>query len=161
MLDHIVTVRSYTAHSYHWLFFLQLRNEHMWPYMEEGLKGFVFTNRIFIFIETMYNSVIRQAENDLDAGLPFFGIRDIGLSLWRHNFRNVRQINAKTTPFNIFIVWNVIFIEHIFNLWSSMFAYYSLKVCLLFTLKLDILMFQIKYRSSFWDVFSLLFHEVK
>ena len=42
---------------------------------------FLFTNRIFIFIENMYDSVIRQAENDLDAGLHVFGIRDIGVSL--------------------------------------------------------------------------------
>ena len=31
-----------------------------------------FTNRNFIFIENMYASVIRQAENDFDAGLHFY-----------------------------------------------------------------------------------------
>ena len=36
-------------------------------------------NRNFIFVESMYDSVIRQAENDLDACLHFPGIRDIGL----------------------------------------------------------------------------------
>ena len=27
----------------------------------------VFTKRVFVFIENMYNSVIRQAENDIDV----------------------------------------------------------------------------------------------
>ena len=40
-----------------------------------------FTNRIFIFIETLYDSVTRQAENDPDADPHIFGILDIGLSL--------------------------------------------------------------------------------
>ena len=30
------------------------------------------TNRIFIFIKNIYDSVICQAENDLDAGLHIF-----------------------------------------------------------------------------------------
>ena len=34
--------------------------------------NFYFTNRIFIFIKIMYNSVIRQAENDFDVGLHYF-----------------------------------------------------------------------------------------
>ena len=63
--------------------------------------NFYFTNRIFIFIKIMYNSVIRQAENDFDVGLHYFffyfffvlffvvvvvvvfflfGLRDIGLT---------------------------------------------------------------------------------
>ena len=37
-----------------------------------GAVTFVFTNRIFIFIENMSDSVIRQAGNDQDAGLHFF-----------------------------------------------------------------------------------------
>ena len=61
--------------------------------MEEVLY-FYFTNRNFTFIENMYPSVIRQVENGIDAGLHVFGIRDIGLSLWRHNFINVRQIKS-------------------------------------------------------------------
>ena len=40
-----------------------------------------FTNRNFIFIKNMYGSVIYQAANNIDAGLHFFGIPDIGLSL--------------------------------------------------------------------------------
>ena len=81
---------------------------------------FCFTNPIFIFIANTYNWVIRQAENDLDAGQYVFA----GLSSWRHYLINVRQkINAESTPHFLsrirmtctFIVSNVIFIVHLFE----------------------------------------------
>ena len=42
---------------------------------------FFLTNPNFILIENIYDPVIHRAENDLDAGLHVFGMRDIGLSL--------------------------------------------------------------------------------
>ena len=45
--------------------------------MNGGSAVTFFTNQIVIFIEIMYNLFIRQAENDIDASMHVFGIRDI------------------------------------------------------------------------------------
>ena len=73
----MVTVPSYTAHSYLFLAVKQCA----FVIMHAGSAVTFLTSRIFIFIDNMYDSGIREAENDLDEGLHMFGIRNIGLSL--------------------------------------------------------------------------------
>ena len=60
--------------------------------MHGGSAVTFLTNRNFIFVENIYDSVIRQVENDLGAVLHFFFLQS-GF-LWRHNLINVRQMKS-------------------------------------------------------------------
>ena len=81
---HVYDVRSYGYSAVFYSTLISLTGflaVKQYAYVTIKCSNNYFTNRIFIFIKNMYDSVIRQAENDLDAGLHVFGIRDIGLSL--------------------------------------------------------------------------------
>ena len=111
----------------------------------------------------MYDSVIRQAENDLDLGLHFleYGI-SLTFSFWRHNFTNVCQIKSEQRPHLSSFLW--------FEMWFLLYMYLVydhqslpttvLKFAAIYS-KTGLFDVSDELQVDFWDVFSLLIREAK